>query len=630
MPLETLLPPEIRTLLALFLLLVLPGWALLAVSGLWRRFSLIQRWCAAVGISVAFYPVLFYGTRALLPSASLGPNKLMLLFGLCILAIGWGLRKSWREQVKLDRLEQWAVLIFILTLFVRFWLAHTHPYPAWSDSLHHSMLTHLTASTGRLPFTLEPYESVPLGMYHLGLYSISGSLQSLARIPAQMALLWTAQALNGLGALSVYLALDRTVGRRAALAGAAITGILCLQPAWYANWGRFTQVSAQAVLLTAWLLTLEAFNAVRETWPRLKAETIGLLVAAGVLNAGTFLLHYRVAAYYIPLLLITVIGLLVRAVRQKSIRRWLTAVGVIGGLAVLFILPAISQALPAYLARQSGASGSTSVNLEYFSAPLEGIFIIGAQKWLVIAAAISAVIGLLARKKTTLLTLAWVLFLFGLGNAYRLGLRVLNVTNLSAIFIMLYLPISLLIGTGVQALADRFPAFWQKLEGSLLRVVLILALFWGGFVRLNATEEYRYFLTAADERAMLWIVNNTPADARFAINTMTWAGGSPHGTDGGYWITFFTGRKTNAGTMLYSLAGREYAARVHAASQAAQQLEGAQPNPQAACDLGIQYAYLGAKGNFDHSGLNRDALLALPGAQLLYEQEGVAVIQVCP
>lgn len=630
MSLETLFTPEIRALLTLFVMLSLPGWALLAVSGLWRRFSLLQRWCVAAGISTAFYPVLYYLARALLPNFQIGPNKLTVFFVLCILAIGWGLRKNWREQLRLEPLEQWAVFLFALAFLVRFWIAHTQPYPAWSDSLHHTMLTQLTASSGRLPLTLEPYEAVPLNMYHLGLYSISGPLQALARIPAQTALLWAAQALNGLGVLSVYLALDRSIGRRAALAGAAVTGLFCLQPAWYVNWGRFTQVSAQAILLTAWLLTLEAFKAVRDAPPRWKGETLGLLLAAGLLNAGTFLLHYRVAAYYIPLLLLTVLGLLVQAVRQKRVRRWLSAAGIIGGLAVLFILPALAQALPAYLARSSGSYVPSAVNLEYFTAPLEGIFVIGAQKWLVIAAAVGALLGLLARKKLALLTLVWVLLLFALGNAYRLGLRVLNVTNLSAIFIMLYLPISLLIGAGVQALAEHFAAFWQKCEGSLLRVILILALFWGGFLRMNAVEGYRYFMTAADERAMQWIAANTLADARFAINTVTWAGGSPHGTDGGYWIPYFTLRGTSAGTMLYNLAGREHTSQVHAASQAAQQLEGPAPNPQAACGLGLRYAYLGAKGNFDHPGLNRDALLALPGAQLLYDQEGVAIIQVCP
>lgn len=630
MTLETVFNSEVRALLGLAVLLLLPGWAFLSITQLWKRFEGLQRWAAAVGISIAAYPVLFYSARILLPQLHIGRNKLVIFLGACLLLALWGLRKSLRAQFRFDRLETWAVLVFALTLFIRFWMAHIHPYPAWSDSLHHTMLTQLTAANGQLPYTLEPYESVPLGMYHLGLYSLSGSLQIITGISFHTALLWTAQALNGLGVVSIYLVLDRLAGRRAALAGAAVAGIFSLQPAWYVNWGRFTQVSAQSIMLTAWFFTFEAMQAVRSEWPKWrKGASVWLILAAALLNASTFLLHYRVAAYYLPLLIITVLYLLVQSVREKQIPRWLTAVLLIGSLSVLFILPAAAQAIPAYLARSSGSYNPAAVNLEYFETPWKGLFISGVQKWLVIGAALGALLGLVLKKKLTVLTLLWVALLLALGNTYRLGIRVLNVTNLSAIFIMLYMPVSLLIATGIQTLADRFAGLWKRVEGGLLPAVLIFAIFLGGYQRMNGVEEYRYFMTSADEQAMKWVAANTPADAIFAINTMTWAGGSPHGTDGGYWLPYFTGRRTTSGTMLYSLAGREHTQEIIDYSQAAMTLQGADPQVEALCSLGVDYAYIGVNGNFASAGLDKDAILTLPGTSMLYEKAGVAVIKIC-
>ena len=70
---------ELRILLTIFIMLTVPGWAILSVTNLWRRFEVIERWVLAVGISIAFYPVLYYLTRAILPSLRIGQNKLILL-----------------------------------------------------------------------------------------------------------------------------------------------------------------------------------------------------------------------------------------------------------------------------------------------------------------------------------------------------------------------------------------------------------------------------------------------------------------------------------------------------------------------------------------------------------------------
>jgi hypothetical protein len=177
---------------------LLPGWAILSFNQNWRRWQGLQRWCVAIGLSIAFYPVLFYTTRLVLPFLTFGPFKMGALLVVCGILIAWQMRRHWREQFAFDWLEWAAFAAFGMTLFTRFWVIRDYPYPAWSDSLHHVLLTQLTAVQGKLPTGLEPYFPISLGQYHLGLYSLSATVEWLTQVPAHSALLWTAQVLNGL------------------------------------------------------------------------------------------------------------------------------------------------------------------------------------------------------------------------------------------------------------------------------------------------------------------------------------------------------------------------------------------------------------------------------------------------
>lgn len=629
MNLITAIPTEVRTLIVLALLLLLPGWAVLSITQLWKRFTTLQRWIMAAGISIAFYPVLFYGVRAVLPQFQIGPNKLWAFILICLLVIIWQLRKSWKEQFAFEKTEYWGILIFAITLLIRFWMAHQQPYPAWSDSVHHTLLTQLTATTGRLPFTLEPYEPVALDMYHLGLYSLSGPLTSMAQIPAHSGLLWMAQALNGLCGLGIYLLLDRKVGRQAAIIGAAVAGIFCLQPAWYVNWGRFTQASAQSILLIAGAMTWETIDFIIENWFKQRWSAFGMLLITALLNAGTFLLHYRVAVYYLPLLSILVCGTLIHAIRNKRFGRWAAVIAGIGIVSLVFIWPAVQQALPAYIVKGEGTYDPSTANLDYYTVKLIDIFKVGIQKWLLVIAAVSIIGGFIARQKLSFYMLIWVGLLFLLGNTYRLGINVLNVTNLSAIFIMIYLPAAIWIGVGVQVIVDKLPGIWRVLSCRGIQVIFLVAVVLAALQRTTGVESYRYFMTPADQKAMTWITNNTPENAVFAINTITWGGGAVHGTDGGYWIPYFTGRQTTTGTMLYFLGERKHLDQINAATQATFLAHGIHPQINDLCAAGADYIYIGAKGNFAQSALNKQAILIQQGTGLLYDEAGVAIISIC-
>lgn len=626
---------KIRLIVVLIGMLTLPGWAILTINDRWRQWKGLQRWIVAVGMSVAFYPVFFYAIRFTIPFLTVGPYKMGALLFAFAAVVGWRMCEHWKEQFAFDRLEWVAVGIFGMTLFTRFWIIRDHPYPAWSDSLHHTLLTQLTAVQGKLPVDMDPYFPIPLGQYHLGLYALSATVQWLAQVPAHTALLWTAQMLNGLCGLGVYLVLDRKVGRVGAVVGAAVVGLLSHQPAWYVNWGRFTQISSQTILLIAWLVTWEAIALWKRPWQEYKAKIFWNTAMAAVLAGAVFLLHFRVAAFYIPLLTISIMWELWKARQDKRVASVILGTIAIGIASLIVVTPALWEAVGIYITtnlnRVSTATGEISETMQrYYEFPWHTVPLLAARPWLIVLASIGAIVGLLKRNKLVTTCLVWMVTLYLVGKAYLLGLPLLSVTNMGAILIMLYLPIGLVIGSATEkALTLRGPR-WRERATRLVVALVLVAGFVASHIRVTEIELYRYFVTSEDIAAMDWIRENTPADARFAVNTHFWLPRAPHGTDAGYWIPYFTGRRTTAGVMLLSLGAKEYVSSIVEMSRAVERLEIDNTSLAELRALGVDYVYIGQKGDFSGPGLNATQLAQAENVSVLHQNGGVSILQIEP
>ena len=628
---------ELRLVVVLIAMFTLPGWALLTLNDSWRQWRGLQRWIVAVGISIACYPVLFYGIRSALPFLTVGPYKMGALLLACAAVAGWRMRRHWKEQFALDWLEWVAIGVFGLTLFTRFWIIRDHPYPAWSDSLHHVLLTQLTAMQGKLPTSMEPYFPIPLDQYHLGLYSLSATVQGLAQVPAHTALLWTAQVLNGLCGLGVYLVLDRKVGRVGAVVGATVVGLLSHQPAFYVNWGRFTQLSSQTILLIAWLVTWEAIATWKLPWQEHKVKILWHTGCAAVLSGAVFLLHFRVAVFYVPLLVMSVIWELWKARKRKRLASVVLRTIAIGTVALLVVMPALWGATRIYVStRLSPASSNQSVAANeisetaqrYYEFTWSSMPYLAAHTWLMVLSGFSIAVGLLKRSKLVIASLLWTLVLYLLGNAYILGLPLLSFTNLGAVLVMLYLPIGLVVGSATEEALTLCGLRWRKRAAQLVIALVLIAGLIASRARVTEIEPYRYFVTSEDITAMDWIKKNTPPDALFAVNTRFWLPRAPHGTDAGCWIPYFTGRQTTAGVMLLNLAGSDYESRIVEMSRLVEQLEVDNASLTELQAMGVDYVYIGRKGGFSGPGLNPAQLSQSENAEMLYQEGGVYILQI--
>lgn len=628
---------ELRIMLTIFIMLVVPGWAILTVTNLWRRFEAIERWILAVGLSIAFYPCLYYLTRATIPSLRIGQNKLIVLLIVLFAFTAWLLRKNWREQFKFGKLAGPFLFILALTLLTRIWLAHNYPYPAWSDSLHHILITDLVATTGKLPFTLQPYAPTSLDQYHLGLYALTGSLQVLSGIPAHQALLWMTQAINGLCGLGIFILLSRRVSPLAGLAGMAVAGLFSFQPALYFSWGRFTQASSQTILLIAALATWEAIRAWKGDWKKDRGFTFAITGISALLIAGVFLLHFRAAGFLLPLIFIICICEFATAIKsKKSVSRTVLGILAIAVVSIVLILPALVPALDFYVDRRfvSTESAETEpanniLENDYFANyDIGSLYAVGAKKWMIGLTLAGILIGLLQKNRVVILImLAWILALFGIGLLYKLNIPLLAFTNMTGMMIMLYLPIGVIVGVLAEDLWQILSLErYEKWGVALQWIVLFLAVI-AAFYRLGEVQNFRQFMTASDEKAMDWIENNTPTDSIFAIHTYYWLPDSPHGSDAGYFIPYYADRETTTSTMISSL-GPGYE-KVMTESEAVMSLYSASPDIGTLCKLGVDYLYDGAKNPFDGSQFNISAIQQAEGVKTIYQDGGVSIYKLC-
>lgn len=626
------MPAELRLAVVLCLLFTLPGGAVVSVNSAWRQWPTLQRWCLAIGLSIAVYPVGFYMLRSLWPDQTIGPLKLAGFLSLCGLVWIWCLRREWRTWLTLELLEWLALVVFAAILFTRFWIIRDQPYPAWTDSLHHTLLTELTARQGRLPFNLEPYFPTELGQYHLGLYALTGSAQMLSGVPAHTALLWTAQALNGLCGLGVYVVLDRKVGRWGAVVGAVVVGLISYQPAWYVNWGRFTQLAAQTVLLMAWLINWHVITSFRlGVLSRLEA-IVSILIAA-MLNGAVFLFHFRIAAFYLPLLVLSVVWEFWLGLRERQLQPFLASVAAMSLVSLLTVWPVLWRAFQIYLQRIAQPVYLLPQELEqasntYFDFPLIVVADLAGRPSLLVLAAICAAWGWRRQSRFVMTILIWVVVSIGFGYAYLLGVPALSFTNVGASAIMLYLPISLIIGAAGQMLLDHFDRLRRGpgFVGMLVALTIIGAV--AGRYRAIERESFRYFIKPVDVQAMEWIKVKTPADAVFAVNTVFWLPDFPHGIDAGYWLPYLANRKTTASSMLFDLGPEEHRRWVVDASRAVIRLS---EDPSATTDLrrlGVEYIYIGANSDLFASSLDGERLSQTSRVKLLYHQDDVWIFMI--
>lgn len=642
----------LKLIMVTFIMQVLPGWALLSLGGYWKQFNTIQRWLLAYFLGMAVYPVLFYLMRLVIPGLQIGFNKLILLLFLCLVLNLWQFRKSWRENFKFRKEDLFLAGLLIVLLATRLIPAWQYPYPAWSDSLHHSIITKLVMLNGQLPDTMLPFDPASLKGYHLGLYSLSGSLGLLSNVAPHTALLYYAQITNALAGFAVFVFLDKKVGRIAALAGLVFTGLVSFQPALYFNWGRFTQLSSQTLLFPATLLfwiAIESNTKQPMTPPHNKGTRLVGIILAALSISATALLHFRVAVFFLPLLVFVFLLLISKDdLTLKTRKSIVLNTTLIALVTFMLTLPVIIPALQSYLApAEPIADASTNISQSTSDIPLSEhpyykfeypvFYKIGLTKVAGVFAALGLLLGLVFKKTRSmaLLTIVWTASLLIEGNLHKLNIPKLAFVNMTGVMILAYMPGAIGFGLLFETMKKAISRFVgpnqakRDIKPILSSIIAFIALL---FIsdRVNTIEPYRHFMTNEDQQAMQWLKENTPQDAIIAINTQYWAGNAFHGTDAGYWIPYFAERDTTTRTMM-SVDAPDYAtlqqrnALVYLLYFSGEDVV----NTRTLCDMNINYLYSGKIPPFTNMDFNIETLISSPGVQLIYNENDIQILDLC-
>lgn len=630
--------------------LILPGSALLRIlAGDWYvRQPAGSRIALTAAAGLALYPILFL--FAYLLKLSVGVFLAFIpgcLGGLYFLTLAWKQRGEikkyrWARPAAADIAYLVAVLAII---FVRFWSVRTLALPLFGDSVHHTMIARLIIQNGGLFDSWQPWAEMQSFTYHFGLHTLIACLHWLTNLDPAQATLIMGQLLNILAVLALYpLALKVSGGSRwAGVFAILIAGALSPMPMFYTNWGRYTQLNGQVLLLGAMLLFWELFETQKPGWK--------LTLITGLIWGGLALTHYRVtifATLSIPGLVLLYSGRpfrsgwTLRSVwRELWPRfRWMAGAGLLAGL---IFLPWFWHIYGGGIFRAVSLQFTTPVaalNPDTLEANTPGP-ITGYLPMLVwLAMPIATAWGLWRRNREMLSVAIWTLAILLSANPAWFNLPGTNALPNFAIFIMAYVFAACLVGPAAAWIAEWIERS-ARLIGSLALILLVAATsVFGGVQRLHDIQPINFAMASwPDLRAAEWIRANTPADARFLVNAyLAYNDAMLVATDSGMWLDQIAGRKTTQPLMLYAYEKPPYPGYVAGYNQLVKTIQdkgwSAPETIQALLDRGVHYAFIGQRGGHANYG----GPIAMDGAQMtasgrwktIYHQDLVWVLELQP
>ncbi len=595
--------------------LLLPGVLLLLRATRWLRWDPLAWVGTALALGTAVWPIIWY-LFSLIGGRFTG-GLLWVLF-----LLGWGtvIVLFWQKKVVLrDLFSRWrwqhTALLFILLvgLAVRLLAVRDINVPPWVDASRHALITAVMVENGRTLLNYEPFLPVYRFPYHFGFHTLSASLMLMGNWPLEQLLLYMGQLLNGLLPLTVFAGTWLMTRRRnGALIAAFLVAIPLFFPAYYATWGRFTQLTALLImpvlLAMTWLLIRGA-----KRW-----RTLWWVVA--LLAVGVFLVHFRVFIFYVPFVA------LLWLISWGRNGRYLLATTLLSGAILLPRIYALNE--------QTEPVKSLGYNLPNYNAFPAGYYQAGWDRlfiWLAGGLFVLVIIALIRKRVwgwLPLLLALWVASLFLILAGDYLHLPSTSIVNLNSMYITLFLPLALYLGV----LLDRVWG-WAQQRNALIRAGAYLLA--GGLItavslfgirqQISILNPTTLLVWPQDLAALRWLDENVPDDAQFAANSWLWLGNTYAGADGGAWIVPLTQRNSTIPPADYNY-DRAFGDEINAFNATATAVtDWADPTNIAWLkEQGVTHIFIGAKGGFMDPAL----LLKTQKVTPLYAQDGVFIFEI--
>lgn len=623
-------------------LFVLPGWVLLGSTWAeWPSAFWGERLGLATGLSLAMYPLLFLWTN--LVGLQLGFGYAILPAGLALIWVGTrAVRaindcKAFSPRAGLPSLKMgWADLalwiVIGLIFAVRFYIARPLSVPLWGDSYHHTLITQLLLDNKGLFQSWQPYADLNSLTYHFGFHSLAAVFAWASGLDAVQAVLRFGQILNGLAVLAIYPLVTRLSRNRwAGIAGLVVAGLLAPMPLAYINWGRYTQLAGQAILPAIIVLGLSTLNS--------EQKDKKILWAIGLAIGGLALTHYRVlilaVLFFIPALLIK------SSIPIKS-RFWKVAqTGLWGGLFFLpwFIHIYGGRILANFGGQLNTPASAVSSFIEQYNSVGSITEYLPMGLWLFMIAAMGW--ALWRRDRIAIVILGWLALVVLATNPAWFNLPGTGAISNFAILIASYIPAGIFCGAAVGWWVQKYlPERYTGVFSAALLVILVFAGAYGLRQQVNTVQARDFSLaTRPDLRAAAWVRQNIAPDSTILVNSFPAYGGTTiAGSDGGWWLSYLSGRQTTLPPLVYGLESSprpDFARSVNALTDLIldQDIHSAATMAELS-RRGIGYIYIGQlQGRSGYGGpypLEPAALLTDQHYAEIYHQDRVWVFKINP
>jgi hypothetical protein len=653
-------------LFPLAMILLAPGWLMLDLSGLRRRFDTGEQTALSLGLSLTLIPFLVLWTSTLEMRWSRG--ILLIIVILLVLGVLWRVLRGPRPA-RLDWIGLLLVGVFMFSVGIRLMMVRDLAAPAWVDSVHHALITRLILDEGALPSNYLPYLQLGSTVYHAGFHSTLALFIGLSGLDLPEGMLLYGQVLNAACVFAVYLlTIVLTGDRRAGLGAALICGLFTPMPAYYVSWGRYTQLAGLLILPVPVAFIKLIFEkgfrsnnylASPPTETRIEGAESGdgyspkaryqtminlklgnwilPLTIACLSSAGLLLVHYRAAAFLACLLLAYSTSLFFDRSRLAQPTLGAFTKQLIA-TASLLILGTITLTLPwmGTILRDRllpAFSPGNIVPAEPFADFSWRLLTAGYGVHTLWFAGFGLLLGLAFRKRFVLTMLIWIGLLFVLSNLNALGLPGGEIVNNTSVAITLFMPIALFGGYAISSLASGGEwlllkrVTWSRLliPFNLLLVGAGLVLSFVGARQLfPLVNQSTYLFREADRQALAWIEKNIPQDEVIVINPFNWGYGLCAGNDGGAWISALSGQPTQPPPVIYGFGDRNEMERVNDLCAQVIQHGGAPDELWAMMhEAGLRYIYVGTRGG----PLSPTALYSSPLFDTLYAESGTYVFR---
>ncbi len=609
---------------------ILPGLVLLRVLWPDDTASWAEELGLAWGISVALPPLLLQCATLVGLRWNAWSSWAYLILAATTLV--WLQRRQVRSRLSVRRtVDVWHALLLVgmlaIGLLVRLYAVRDLPVGMWGDSYHHTMIAQLLVDHGGLFTSWEPYAPLTTFTYHFGFHANAAFFHWLTGVPVTQSVVIMGQVLNAASLAVAYALATRFTGSQwAGLWAAALTGFANRQPAYYVNWGRYTQLTGHLILgavLICWWAVLEHE---RWNWRR--------IVLAAIVTASLMLTHYIVTIFAALFLAAYVLVLILRSPRRTVMLQTLGRSAATGALALVFAAPWLGRTLTGFLGRNLGdqvkrPAAVAALNSE---SALVAIAPASLSTVLLVLTVVGLLIALARRDWRTALFAVWSQLLVLSVVPHIFSLPGTGVITQFTAYIALYvtaIPLAAYaFGFGQRLLDAARPQLGLWFAGCVVAALTIWSVGW----QQRIIDPTFQLFTPADAQAMTWIKQATPPDARFAVNMMPAYGNTLFaGTDGGWWITLLTGRETTLPPITYGSEHGptpDYYRNVNALGFALRE----HPLPtaegvQLLRDNGIRYVYTGA-----HVGqpdpIDAGALRTDPAFNVVYDHDGVTIFEL--